>query len=123
MDSYRIHDPRFIFNMDQSGCSFGKIIGRSLRKGVGSRGSNLVQKNITIKRDLDRVTIMPVVSAEGKAYTPCPKFPSKTAHYRTVRCEYQTVQHALIDCLVGVWVRWAIASLKQNAICPRLTRV
>ena len=123
MDRYHIHDPPFIFNMDQSGCSFGKIIGRSLRKGVGSQGSNLVQKNITIKGDLDRVTTMPVVSAEGKAYTPCLKFPGKTPHYRTVRCEYQTVQHVLRDCLVGVWVRLAIASLRQNAICPRLIRV
>ena len=39
MNLYNTHDPSFIFNMDQSGCSFGKSIGRSLKKGVGRPGS------------------------------------------------------------------------------------
>ena len=75
MDRYHIHDPRSIFNMDQSGCSFWKIIGRSLRRSVARWGSNLVQKRITTKGDLHRVTIMPVESAARKAYILCLIFP------------------------------------------------
>lgn len=98
MNRYNIHDAKFIFNMDQSGSSFEKIIGRSLRKGVGLIGQKLMQRTISTKGNLNRVTIMPVVSAAGKAFTHCLSFPGKTGHYRIVRGQYQTLQDVLMDC-------------------------
>ena len=100
MDRYHINDPRFIFNMDQTGSSFEKIIGRSLRKGVGRKGQHLIQKTIRTKGDLVRVTVMPVVSAAGKAYTPCVIFPGKTPHYRIVKGQGQTLHNVWMDCLL-----------------------
>ena len=70
MDRYNIRDPKFVFNMDQSGASFHKMVGRALRKGVASKGEPTVQKTIRTKGVLNRVTIMPVVSASGTSYKP-----------------------------------------------------
>ena len=98
VNRYNIHNPNFIFNMDQSGSSFENIIGRSLCKGVGLKGQNLRQMTISTKRNLNRVTIMPVVSAAGKMFTRCLIFPDKTGHYRVVRGQYQTLQDVLMDC-------------------------
>ena len=52
IDRYHIHDSRYILNMDQSGSSFEKIIGRSLRKSVGVKGENFFAKNDNDKRQL-----------------------------------------------------------------------
>ena len=46
MNRYNIHDPERMFNMDQTGCELWKILGRSLRKGVGEKGRRLIQKCI-----------------------------------------------------------------------------
>ena len=95
---YRIRDSRFIFNLDQSGASFQKMVGRSLRKGIGRKGVKLIQKAIRTKGGLNRVTVMPVVSAAGLAYKPIVVYPGKRAHYRIVRGVVQTVQSFLPPC-------------------------
>lgn len=82
IDSYNIRDPKFVFNMNQSGASFNKMVSRALRKGVTSKGAPDVQKNIRTKGDLNRVTIMPVVSTSGTAYKLVFVFLGKLAHYR-----------------------------------------
>ena len=58
MDLYRINDPKYVFYLDQSGCSFAKITGRSLRKGVGSRNVVMIRSSVRMKGALDSVTVM-----------------------------------------------------------------
>lgn len=45
--------------------SLAKVVGRSLRKGVGRQNDDLLQITVRKKGELDRVTIMPIVSADG----------------------------------------------------------
>lgn len=62
---YHITVPRFTFYTDQSGASFEKMKDIPLRKGIGSIGARLVQRALTIKGSLDRVTVMSVVSVRS----------------------------------------------------------
>lgn len=64
--------------MDQSGSFFEKIVGRSLRKRIGVTRNNLSQKTVRTKVDLNHVTVMPVILADGKAYTPVVVNPGAT---------------------------------------------
>ena len=84
-DRYGIRDPRFIFNTDQSGSSFKRMCGRSLRKGYGRKDKKLQQACIRTRGQLDRVTVIPCISASGKAYKPVIVFPGIQPHYRKVR--------------------------------------
>ena len=92
---FYIKDSKFIFNMDQSDASFEKMVGRSLRKRYAPKERVLVQTGIRTKGKLDRVTVMPVVSAAGVAYTPVIVFPGIQAHYRRVRGKSQTLEDVL----------------------------
>lgn len=69
---YKISTASQIVNMDQSGMSFCKMVGRSLRKGFCSSKEKKdllgFQKTLTTKGNRDRVTLMPVVDAAGFAY-------------------------------------------------------
>lgn len=98
MDRYRIKDARFVFNMDQSGASFAKMTGRSLRKGVGPRNVALIHSAVRTKGNLERVTVMPVVSASGVAFKPVIVYPGKQAHYRKVSGHIQTLHGFLPPC-------------------------
>ena len=95
---YGIRDPRFIFNTDQSGSSFNIMCGRSLRKGYGKKDKKLQQACIRTKGQPDRVTVMPCISASGKAYKPVLVFPGVQPHYRKVRRQYQDMSSVLLEC-------------------------
>ena len=81
---FYIKDSEFIFNMDQSGASLEKMVGRSLTKGYGPKERVLVQTGIQTKDKLDIVTVMPVVSAAGVSYAPVIVFSGIQSHYRRV---------------------------------------
>ena len=95
---YNIKDGSRVFNMDQSGISFAKMCGRSLRKAVTPENIKPVQIAVRTKGNLERVTIMPVVSASGQTYTPVIVFPGKQAQFRRVRGTLQTVHNFLPPC-------------------------
>ena len=101
LDRYGIRDPRFIFNTDQSGSSFKRMCGRSLRKGYGKKDKKLQQACIRPRGQLDRVTVMPFISASGKAYKPVIVFPGIQPHYRKVRGQYQDLQSVLPECYLN----------------------
>ena len=99
MVRYQNHNPKYLFNMDQSDSSFTKTVGRSLRKDVAHKTSrSLVQRGIRVKSDLDRATLMPVVFADGRAYKPCIIFRGKLPHSRHVRGHQQTLHDVLMEC-------------------------
>ena len=95
---YSINHDDFVLNMDQSGISFAKMVRRSLRKGIGSSGQTLTQKAIRTSGNLERVTVVPVVSASGNTYTPVVVYPGTQANYRKVRGQVQTVLQFLPNC-------------------------
>lgn len=99
---YGITSARQVVNMDQSGTSFQKMVGRSLRKGFvnsAHKSKNIcLQKTLSAKGKLDRVTIMPVVGADGTAYRPCVIFPGKQPHYRVVNGVHETIHDSLMPC-------------------------
>ena len=65
MRHFRIYNPHFIFNLDESGVSFKNMARRSLRKGVGPSGARLQSKAVITKGKLERVTVMCVVNDTG----------------------------------------------------------
>lgn len=75
-----INDPRFMFNLDESGISFRNSGGKAHRKGVGKVCQNLIVKYLTVKVSIDHVTVMPVVSASGSVVNPIVVYPEKTRH-------------------------------------------
>lgn len=96
---YNIKSAKQIVNMDQSGISFKKMVGRSLRKGFrdNSKGNkSTVQNTLSAKGNLDRVTLMPVVAAHGSAFTPCVIYPGKQPHFRKVRGRFETLGDVLM---------------------------
>lgn len=99
---YNIKSPSQVVNMDQLGMRFKKMVGKSLRKGFVDRSRS--KKNIALQRTLDskggldRVTLMPAVSACGKAYTPCVVYPGKQPHYRKIYGRYETLNDVLMPC-------------------------
>ena len=95
---YNIKNAKYIFNLDQSGCSSQRMTGRSLREGVGPRHVALINSSVRTKVNLERVTIMPVVSANGFAYKPVVIYPGVQRHYRTVKGERQTSHGYLPNC-------------------------
>lgn len=104
INRYSIRSASQIINMDQSGMSFEKIVGRSLRKGfcdAATRKCSLaVQKTLQTKGNLNRVTVMPVVSASGTAYKPVIVYPGKLPHFRTVNGKHETLYDSLPDCYI-----------------------
>lgn len=99
MKNYNIKEPSHIFNIDQTGASFGKMTGRSPLKGVSDFHIRaLVQRIIRTKGDLTLVTVQDIVSASCVAYKPCVIYPGKNAHFRRVRGEKQTLHAVLMPC-------------------------
>lgn len=67
MKRYAIKSPSKVFNLDESGCRFEKMTGTSLRRAIAEPGSGHVQQNlIRTKGNLSNVTIIPVVSVDGR---------------------------------------------------------
>ena len=98
LQRFNIKDPKYIFNLDQSGSSFAKMTGRSLWKGVGPKHTALIQSTVRTKGNLERVTVMPVVSAAGTTCKPVMGFPGKQAHFSRVKGEIQTLHSFLPPC-------------------------
>lgn len=94
---YNIKNAKYIFNLDQSGCSFQRMTGRSLRKGLGPQNVTLINSSVP-KGNLELVTIMPVVFANGFEYKPVVVYPGVQRHYRTVKDERQTLHDYLPNC-------------------------
>ena len=84
--------------MDQSGASFSKMTGRSLRKGVGPKSVNLKHSRVRTKGALEIVTVMPTVSAAGTCCKPVIVFPGKQAHSRRVNGTIQSLYSYLPSC-------------------------
>jgi len=84
--------------MDQSGASFAKVTGRSLRKGVRPKNMALIHTGVRTKGKLDHVTIMSVFSAAGTALKPVIVFPGVQAHHCVVKGQVQTLHSFLPPC-------------------------
>lgn len=98
MRCFRIHDLRFIFNLDGSSISFKTIAGRILRKGFGPSGARLQGKAVTTKGKLERVMVMCVVNAAGESFKPVIVYPGKQPHLRRVHGRYKSAANALPPC-------------------------
>lgn len=100
MDRYNVNEAERIINLDQSGMSFNIKLGRSLRRGFVNGNEKkkelTLQKTLETKGNLDRVTIMPVVSASGFAFKPCVIYPGKLPHYRKVNNTVETLKDVLM---------------------------
>ena len=96
---YNIRYESYIFNMDQTGCSFQKMVRYSLRKGIvkkkEGRKIRLIQRAIRTKEALNRVTVMPVVSPAGQDLKPIIVYPGKQTHFRRIRGRIQTLRDVL----------------------------
>ena len=79
---YRIRHPSQVVNLDQSGSSFDRIHGRSLRRGIASsqRSTALTLASMRTKGILNHVTLMAVVGADGRANKPALVFPGRQPH-------------------------------------------
>lgn len=99
MNRYNITPADRIFNMDQSGSSLEKMVGRSLRKvfvNINEKKQSIaLQKTIAVKGKLHRVTFMPVVSADGSAYNPIIAYSRKLPHYHMVNGKFETFHDLL----------------------------
>lgn len=71
--------------------------GRSIRKGIGKQGTQLIQKALITKVNQDRVTIMPGVFADGKTKKPVIILPGKLAHFRKLKSELQSLRAVLLE--------------------------
>lgn len=69
-------------SLDESGISFKNMIGRSNRKGIGERNLRLYKKVSKGKGNLNRMTVMAVVNADGQSIKLVVVIPEKQAHYR-----------------------------------------
>ena len=77
---FGIHDPRLIFNFDETGVSFHEMAGRSLRKGIAVTNESFVSATVKTKGKLDRVTVMCVINAAGQVFKPVVVYPGKQPH-------------------------------------------
>lgn len=81
-EKHGINDPTRIINLDESGFSIRGMTLGGRSKCVVSQGSRGNTTEPKFKGTCDHVTLMPVVSASGQAYTPVIVLPGKEARYR-----------------------------------------
>ena len=126
---YRIDEPSRVFNLDESGASFDKMTGRSLRRGVGpssDKSKSITRAGLQTKGRLNHVTVMGVVSADGRAYKPAVVFPGNQHHYRVLASgKRQTVHDFLPPCYLfhrdpagvdaAIFARWAEMFIVETA--------
>lgn len=90
-----------MFNIDQFGSLFAKIIGRPLRNGCVSRRKDLVlYKTLKTKGNLDRVSIVLMVSTGCKVYIPEVIFLGKHPHFRGRGAIIQTLNDVMNSLLL-----------------------
>lgn len=82
MDSYGIHDPTHVFNLDECGFSVkGMSWGRRVKR-VAVEGTTVFQRTIAWQGSVDHVTCMAVVNAAGQIFTPAFVLPGVMARFR-----------------------------------------
>jgi len=92
-------DPQRIANLDESGVSPDRDrLGRSKRKHYGTRSTPIEQKLVQFTYK-NRVTIMPVIFADGTATAPLFVFKDSKQPYRIIQHGRVTVTEMLEDCL------------------------
>lgn len=67
---FNVRDPSRIINLDETGISFKSMTSRSIRRGIGIRKKHLFTTVARTKGNLERLTLMGVVSASGHAFKP-----------------------------------------------------
>lgn len=93
---YNIRDSRQVFNIDETGVSFRDLSrGRCIRA-AGSSQSEVVSAGARFRGNIDHVTLMPVVSADGSAYTPLVVIPGKRAPWKKVDGSILTVNDVIM---------------------------
>lgn len=80
-----------MFNLDESLISFRNVELKNLRKSVGLRTKPLLNSVASTKRNLDRVTAMPIFNTAGDSYTPIIVYPGKQPHFRRLNGIVQTL--------------------------------
>ena len=98
IDRSDIRNSKCIFNTDQSGSSFKRMCGQSLRKGLGVKEKKLQQACIRTKEQLENITVPSCVSASGKAYKPVFVFPGIQTRYRKIKGVMQGLHAVFPDC-------------------------
>lgn len=67
MRRYCIHIPKQVFNIGSSRALISKLLGGSVCKGIKRSDSVLTQNAVRTTYSSARVTVIPVVSADGRA--------------------------------------------------------
>lgn len=67
MKRFCIHSPKQCFNLDESGAFISNLLGRSTHKGVGRSNSVQIHKAVRTRGASDRITVMLVISDDGRA--------------------------------------------------------
>lgn len=67
--------------------------------GMGLKDNKLV-RTMAKTRSIERVTVLSVVSADGKNYKPAIVFPGKEMHYRRAKNDKQTILDWLPSCYI-----------------------
>lgn len=93
-----LRNPARIINVDESGTALKSFCRQTLGESVGKAKRQLYPTEISTTGSFDRVTIMDVVSAVGRAYRPAINFPGKKARYRFVNGNALTLQTYLPEC-------------------------
>ena len=103
LQRYRITDPSRVVNLDEIGFSFDRMTQRSLRRGVthATHTTAVAIPAIRTSGNLNHVTMMVVVSSNGKAFKPLLVLPGKQPNFRRLSSgRTQTVHDFLPPCYV-----------------------
>lgn len=102
-DRYHIEDPRFIFNVDESGVSAKVLLDKSKEKAVARPNATGAApcETLDVKSNAERCTIMPVISAAGNCFNPVVVVKGKQAAWRCVDGKRQTIHEF---CPAGSYV-------------------
>ena len=95
---YNIREPRFIFNLDESGASFKKVTGRSLRKAVTTNSHTAIAVVCRTKGKLDHITVMSVANSAWVTLKYVVVYPGREVHHRVVNRVGQFPQTFLPLC-------------------------
>lgn len=86
--------------MNQSDPFSKKIIARSLRKNIGITLKKRFAEDSKKKRDLNPVTVVPVILTDENAYTPVVVCPGPFSHYRRIHGTLESPHTALVSCFL-----------------------
>lgn len=95
---YSINNAKHLFNTDQSAAYFAKMTGQSMRKCVGRKNMQLVLIEARTKGNLERLALMPMVSADGALYKPVLVLTEIFSHFRKMNSVHQTLHSVSPPC-------------------------